>query len=99
MAQQHGEVFGVEGVEERSVLTIGFEGGLKLLVEPGVGVTMVFEERSVFVVGQIEELIEEGFDLLPAFGAQWFHRALGLVLQRQAASLTNLSVRGGRLHL
>ena len=48
---------------------MGFERYLELFVEGGIVLTGLFEEGRVFFGRQVEELVEEGFDSLPAFGA------------------------------
>ena len=86
--QERSQVLAGRGFEERINLGAGPEGFLDLFEQLRVVGAGLIEEGEAMVSGQVEGLIENRFDLLPAFGADILHRYRG--------GCFNNTPRGGR---
>jgi len=68
-----GEVLAVGVFEERLGCFAGPEHALELLAQLGVVGTALIEEGTTLLGRVFEDFVEEGFNLLPAFGRDGFH--------------------------
>jgi len=66
-------VLAVRVFEERFGCVAGPQHALELLAQLEVVGTTMIEEGAALLGSLIEDLVEQGFDLLPAFGRYRFH--------------------------